>query len=125
MRSDKTLKTWYNKINRRFFHGTLPSNICVRWISEEDLEEDEKLEEDNSGLAWKDDIESRHYGTIVISNDLRNDWRLAIAILVHEMCHVATDFRDEHGPAFEEWRRIIGERGIFRKSAIYKGLTIF
>jgi hypothetical protein len=125
VRSDKTLKKWYNRINRRFFHNVLPSNICVRWISEEDLEEDEYLEEDFSGLAWKEEGEPRHYGTIVISNDMRRDWRLAMAILVHEMCHVATDFRDEHGPAFEEWRQTIGDRGIFRKGAIYKGLTIF
>ena len=125
MRSDKTLKKRYNNINRRFFHNVLPSNICVRWVCEEDLDENEELEEDYSGLAWKEDRASRHYGTIVISNNLRNDWRLAMAILVHEMCHVATDFRDEHGPAFELWRQTIGDRGIFRKGAIYKGLTIF
>lgn len=125
MKSDKTLKKWYRIINKRFFHNELPGNVCVRWGSEEDLEEDERWEEKYNGMAFKEDAGSYHYGTILISNSLRTFPCTRLATLVHEMCHLATDFRDEHGPAFEEWRKIIGDRGVFKKSALLRNLTIF
>lgn len=125
MKSDRTLKFWYNKINKKYFHNELPSNVCVRWGAEEDSEDDEKWEEKYNGQAFLSDSGSRHYANIVISNRLREEPCGRLATLVHEMCHVATVFKDEHGPAFEEWRKTIGDRGIFKKSALLKNLTIF
>jgi hypothetical protein len=126
VRSDKCLKRWYNKINKKFFAGELPSNTCVRWISEREQEKFEDLY-----FAWTSNIEKtdqadgRHKYCIVISKN-KNPGRTAmIATLVHEMCHVATEMRDDHGPAFEAKRQMIADRGIFKKSAVLNGVTIF
>jgi hypothetical protein len=126
VRSDRTLKAWYNKINRKFFDNQLPKNTCVRWINE--LEQ-EKFEE--MYFAWTSNIEGTeqddkiHKYVIVISKNKNPGKTAVLATLIHEMIHVSTEMRDDHGPAFEEKRQMISDKGIFKKHALLRGLTIF
>lgn len=126
MRSDRTLLRLYRLVNKKFFDNTLPHDTCVRYLSER---EQEKFEEKYFGWTshLKDTNQEDGYHTycIVISKS-KNPGRTAIAAtLVHEMVHVATEMRDDHGPAFEAWRQTIADRGIFKKGAVLKGLTLF
>jgi hypothetical protein len=123
VRSDRTLRRWYLKINRRFFSNELPKNVCVRYVTEEDDDEEEKCEERYCG--WSDFGHDGHAYVIVISKMQNPDWRARIATLAHEMCHVSLGLKDDHGRAFEMKRQMISDRGIFKKNAIYKGYTLF
>lgn len=122
MKSDKTLKKWYNFINKKYFLNELPGCVCVRYINEEDIDEEEKCEERYRGWADKTNESRYHKYVIVIVPDGRIS---EIATLVHEMIHIATNLRDDHGPVFEAKRQMISDRGIFKKGAIYKGYTLF
>ena len=121
MHSDKSLKSWYRKINKRFFLNELPNDVCVRYVNEDDDDEEERCEERYCG--WSDRGDERHKYVIVISKT--NDRVARLATLAHEMIHVFTALKDDHGPAFERVRQMISDRGIFKKNAIYKGFTLF
>lgn len=124
MKSDRTLLAWYRRINKRFFDGACPERVCVRWADPE-LETQIKWEEKYFGEASHlfDDI--HHDYQIVMSRPLNEKWLVRISTLVHEMIHLATNLRDDHGPAFEQWRQHIADRGIFKKHALRKGMTLF
>lgn len=128
MRSDKTLRKWYVYINRRFFDNTLPDNVCVRWANELEEADDARWEEKYFGEAWTctgEHADGVHTHCIVLSR-VRNVYSTTrMSTLAHEMIHVATNCRDDHGPAFEKWRLYISDRGIFKKHALRKGLTLF
>ena len=136
MRSDVTLLKWYRKINRRFFDGQLPDNVCVRWANDEE-ESELKWEERYFGwMGWvgKDqkNYDGYHDWEILLSranltkvNHVHAAMSSKLATLAHEMIHVATKNRDDHGPAFEKWRQQIADKGIFRKHALAKDLVIF
>ena len=120
VRSDKCLKRWYRLINKKFFDNELPNNVCVRWISELEQEKFEDMY-----FAWTSKLQGPHSYCIVISKTKNPGKTAVLATLSHEMCHVATGMKDDHGPAFEAQRQKIADRGIFKKNAILKGLTIF
>lgn len=130
MRSDKCLKHWYRLINKKFFNNELPNNVCVRWINELEIEKFEEKyfawtsDKNDSPKAFAED-NYRHEYIIIISKTKNPGKTVVLATLAHEMCHVATKMRDDHGPAFEAQRKLISDRGIFKKGAILKGLTIF
>jgi len=48
-----------------------------------------------------------------------------LSTLIHEMIHIATHFKDSHGPLFAEWHLKLTERGAFKKGALLKGITLF
>lgn len=123
MRSDRTLLKWYRKINRRFFDGTCPDNVCVRWAT--DIEENDRRWEDKyfGGAGRSDD--GYHEWDLCLSRKLNKKLSQKLSSIAHEMIHIATEQRDDHGPAFEKWRVHISERGIFKKHALVKDLTIF
>lgn len=124
MKSDKTLKFWYRAINRKFFGNQLTNNVCVRWANEEDIDEDKRCEEKYFG--WAGEMrEGRHKYEIVLSRKKINSRSTKLLTLAHEMCHIATELKDDHGDAFERWRQIISDRGFFKKHALIHGLTIF
>jgi len=123
VRSDKTLKRYYRIINKKYFLNALPDNVCVRFVNEEDKDEEEKCEENYYGWAERGD--DRHKYLIVISKVKNPGWTAKLATLTHECCHLNTDLKDDHGPAFEAQRQMIADRGIFRKGALLRGLTIF
>lgn len=123
MRSDQTLLKWYRRINKRFFEGQCPDNVCVRWANP--VEETRKWESTYFGEAGRPAILSHHEWEIVLSRVLNVKQSQKLASLAHEMCHLATECRDNHGPAFERWRAYIAERGIFRKHALLKHETLF
>jgi hypothetical protein len=122
LRSDKTLKKYYRLINKKFFENQLPDNVCVRWADED--EDGEGFEERYFGIADRAN-DGYHEYVIVMSRSLNRPAVTRLSTLAHEMCHIATELRDNHGPAFERWRQTIADRGIFKKGALRKGLTLF
>lgn len=125
MRSDRTLLKWYKVINKRFFDGACPERVLVRW-------EDPELE--HRGKRWEDKYfgeasivtdDPDHDFQIVMSKALNNSWSVKISTLVHEMIHLATHLKDNHGPAFSKWHEHLTEKGIFRKHTLRKGFTLF
>ena len=130
MRSDKCLRRWYKLINKKFFNNDLPDNVCVRWANELEIEKFEEKyfawtsDKNDSPAAFSEDRYKHEYA-IIISKRKNPGKTAVLATLAHEMCHVATKMRDDHGPAFEAQRKAISDRGIFKKGAVLKGLTIF
>jgi|SRR5581483_7130418 len=128
MKSDRTLRKWYCTINRRFFDGLCSDKVCVRWANESE-EQEARWEEQYFG--WAQPIEHPRYRFALVLSQIKNQPKrnylgtLALSTLAHEMCHIATECRDDHGPAFENWRVHIAARGIFRKHALYRNVTIF
>ena len=116
MRSDKALKRWYSKINREFFHSELPSNVCVRWA---DPDEEPDIASTDLG------VDARHSFIIIFNREKVPTLTIKVATLIHEMMHVATKCEDDHGADFELVRQQLSDRGIFKKGAVVKGLTIF
>lgn len=116
MRSDPSLKKWYSVINKKFFYGELPSNVIVRWS----LPGEEK---DVASLGRAED--HRHSFILLLNRDKNPTRSIKLSALLHEMIHIATDMRDNHGPLFEEWRVKLGERGAFKKGALLKGISLF
>lgn len=124
MKSDRTMLAWYRRINKRFFGGACPEKVCVRWADPE-METQHRWEDKWFGEASKVDDDPYHEWQIVMSKPLNKKWIVRISTLVHEMIHLATHLKDDHGPAFSQWHEYITERGIFRKHALRKGSTLF
>lgn len=122
MKSDRTLKRWYNFINHNFFLDELPSNVCVRWSNDED--DEEGFEEKYFGLAQLA-VDGRHKYEIVMSRKMNAPAATRLTSLAHEMVHIATELRDNHGPVFSAWHRKLTARGFFEKGSCRKDLTIF
>lgn len=116
MRSDATLKKWYSLINKKFFYGELPQNVIVRWAKDGE-------EPDMASANQADD--HKHSYVIVMNREKITTQSVKLSSLLHEMIHVATGLRDNHGPLFEEWRVKLGERGAFKKGALLKGISLF
>jgi hypothetical protein len=116
MRSDRTLKRWYNLINKKFFFGELPSNVIVRWA----------LPDEEKDIACVERIYGeRHCYEILLNRDKNKTHSQKLNSLIHEMTHVATHYRDNHGPLFAEWHTKLTERGAFKKGALLKGIGLF
>ena len=124
MKSDRTLLGWYTYINERFFDGVCPDRVCVRWADPEETES-RTWEKKYFGEASEAMDDEYHDFQIVMSKPLNKQWIVRISTLVHEMIHLATGLKDDHGPAFERWRVKLGNRGIFKKHALRKGYTLF
>jgi hypothetical protein len=123
VKSDPTLLKWYRLINKRFFDGACPERVCVRWADPDT--EQHNWEDKYFGEASISEDDEHHDYQIVMSRELNKKWMVRISTLVHEMIHLATNLKDDHGPAFENWRKYIGDRGIFKKHALRKGMTLF
>ena len=122
MKSDRTLRKWFRLLNARFFYGACNDSVLVRW-SESDAEDDDELED--IAYGWTDVAHGHWRFQIVLSRRLCRDKMTILNTLAHEMIHVATETRDDHGPEFESWRQRIADRGLFRKGAVLKGVTLF
>jgi len=125
VRSDRSLKMWYREINARFFDNELPDNIVVKWGGPEEEDDEANWEEKYNGYAQRLVGDPLHYAVIVLNNDLRSNPTFKLSILVHEMIHVATDFRDSHGDAFNNWLKKLMDKGLFKKGALFRGITLF
>jgi len=122
VKSDKTLKKYYNRINKRFFQGELPLDTCVRWLDPD--EDDMRLEDKLFGYAdYCSD--GCHKYQIVLSRKLCSPATSRMTTLAHECIHLYLGLKDDHGEAFERVRLMLSDRGIFRKGALIRGLTIF
>jgi hypothetical protein len=120
MRSDPALKKWYNAINAKFFLGQLPDDVCVRWALRKEAKSFprwygycERLRDDDFSYV------------IVLFRKHNKPLSGRLATLAHEMIHVATHTRDDHGPVFERWRARLARRGLFKKGALLKDVTLF
>ena len=122
MRSDPTLKKHFTRINKKFFQGELPKNVCVRWLNPD--EEEIALEDKLFGYAGLAN-DGYHKYQIVLSRALKGPASSRMTTLVHECIHIYLNLRDDHGEAFERVRVMLSERGIYKKNALIKGLTIF
>jgi hypothetical protein len=122
VKSDRTLLKHYQTINRKFFDGQLPDSTCVRWLSED--EDETNLEDKLFGYAALAN-DGRHKYQIVLSRKMNGPASTRFTTLVHECIHIATGLRDDHGPAFEKVRQMLSDRGVYKKGALIKGLTIF
>ena len=123
MKSDAVLRKYYRIINKKFFNDELPNNVCVRYVNEEDEDEESGCEKRYYG--WCSPAFSRHKFVIVISRVKNPGWPAKLSTLCHEMCHIFTGLKDDHGPSFEAARQMISDRGVFKKNAILRGLTLF
>jgi hypothetical protein len=122
MRSDPTLRRWFKRINRDYFDNQVADNTCVRYATDDEVD---KSENENC-YGWCEFAEDgRNRFVIVISKKHNGLLTGRLSTLAHEMIHAVLEIKDSHGPAFERWRERIAQRGIFRKSALVKGLTIF
>lgn len=124
MKSDRTLLKWYRLINKKFFDGACPERVLVRW-ADADEDHEPRWEKKYFGEASRCEHDEYHDYQITMSKPLNKQWIVRISTLVHEMIHLATDLKDDHGPAFESWRQHISDRGIFKKHALRKGSTLF
>jgi hypothetical protein len=124
VRSDPVLRKYYRIINKKFFNEELPNNVCVRYVTDEDTDEEAECERKYYGWT-STGLEKRHKYIIVISRVKNPGWPAKLSTLAHEMVHCATGLRDGHGKAFSDWHEILTSRGLFRKGAILRGLTIF
>ncbi len=122
MRSDRTLKKYFNLINKKFFDGQLPDSTCVRWLDPD--EEEIKLEDKLFGYADKAN-DGYHKYQIVLSRKLCGPASSRMTTLAHECIHIFLELKDDHGQAFERVRQMLSDRGIYKKGAIIRGLTIF
>lgn len=115
--SDRSLKRWYREINRRFFKGELPDNVIVRWAragEEKDVACTEKLNPDSKNKY------------LILLNRAKNPTpSIKLSSLLHETVHIATNYKDEHGEAFDDWHKKLTERGAFRKGALLSNITLF
>jgi hypothetical protein len=124
MRSDRRLKKYYRIINKKFFAGELPNDVCVRYADSDDTDDDEKCEEIYFG--WADKCNDGYHKYQIAISRIKNPGITAVlATLLHECIHIRTSLRDDHGLVFEQWRKTVGERGAFRKGSLLPGLTIF
>lgn len=124
MKSDPTLLRWYKRINKEFFKGACSNKVCVRW-ADPDEDGSHRWEKRYFGEATVSEEDEYHEYQIVMSKPLNKQWMVRISTLVHEMIHIATDLKDDHGPTFEAWRVRLGTRGIFKKHALRRGYTLF
>lgn len=133
MKSDRALRKWYRFINKKFFGSYLTEDVCVRWADENE-EKEVKWEEKYFGWTTKEVSEGhdpRREWTIILSK-VRTGYRgrcmphsVILSTLAHEMVHVATKCKDDHGPVFEKWRQLISDKGFFKKNALVKNTTMF
>jgi hypothetical protein len=114
-KSTPELKRWYRKLNRKFFNGDLPDNVIVRWDADEpDVACTEKRDKDDP-TAY-----------VIGFNRKKNPTKsLLLSAMLHEMIHCATEFKDQHGPAFDKWHKRLVRRGAFKKGAIIPDVTLF
>lgn len=116
MRIDRTLTENYNYLNRRYFAGELPA-ADVGWGTIRDLRVGRGKRAAIAQTVW-DPAKKGERPQILINVLLRRlGWNGVTAFsLLHEMVHVKTRMRDNHGPAFEREMRKLAEKGAFAKA---------
>lgn len=116
--SDGSLKKWYRIINTKFFNNELPDNVIVRWARAGE-------ETDIASCAPIDNPDNKNKYLILLNRAKNPTASIKMSSLAHEMVHVATQYKDDHGPAFDEWHEKLTTRGLFRKGAVLSHVTLF
>jgi len=91
--SDASLKKWYRVINKKFFLGELPDNVIVRWARAGE-------ESDVASCSPIDNPDNKNVYLILLNRAKNPTASIKMSSLAHEMVHVATKYKDDHGPAF-------------------------
>ena len=114
--SNAELKKWYRKLNAKFFNGDLPDNVLLQWATPEQEPDIASCEPRSDGTnCYK-----------LLFNRLKNPTKtLLLSAMLHEMVHIATKYKDNHGPAFDAWHKKLTKRGAFKKGAVLKDVTLF
>jgi hypothetical protein len=110
MRSDPTLKRYYREFNRKFWGNTLPNNVVVRWGTDDDIYEG-NLKRSDAGVCLRHGPHEPM--EIVLDPVMRREkqYKHTKLTLHHEMIHVKTKNRDNHGPVFKKYRDMLIEKG--------------
>ena len=116
--SDGSLKKWYRIINRKFFNNELPDNVIVRWARAGE-------EKDCASCSPIDNPDNKNKYLILLNRSKNPTASIKLSALAHEMVHIATNYKDEHGDAFSEWHEKLTTRGLFRKGALLSNITLF
>jgi hypothetical protein len=115
-KSDKSLKRYYEIINKKFYFGELPSNVIVRWAEPGE-------EPDIASTDWAKN--KRHSYVILLNREKVPTRSIKLSSLLHETIHVVTQKNDDHGEVFSEWHQKLMDRGAFKKGALIRGITLF
>jgi hypothetical protein len=118
LHSDASLKKWYRTINKRFFNNELPDNVIVRWACAGE-------ESDVASCSPLDNPDNKHKYLILLNKSKNPTASIKLSSLAHEMVHIATNYQDEHGEAFDEWHKKLTDRGLFKKGALLSNITLF
>jgi hypothetical protein len=116
--SDRSLKHWYRELNRRFFNNELPDNVIVRWARAGE-------EKDVASCSPVENPDSRNKYLILLNRNKCTTTSIKLTALAHEAVHVATQYRDNHGEAFDDWHKKLTDRGLFKKGALLSNVTLF
>lgn len=79
-KTDKRLRSLYDKYNRLLFDGTLPDNVVLGW--------DDKLTGKHLGQTLSIEEDGNKYFIISISTEIKKLPLVIHQTLVHEMSHV-------------------------------------
>ncbi len=115
-RSDRTLKRYYRRYKRQYpqLFGSLPDgrDIIIRWG---DKRSDRDGLKSAVAVTYSPAIDKEPW-EIVFDKTLRRlkFWNIVKLTLFHEMCHVASRNRDNHGPAFQRRMKMLAANGAFR-----------
>lgn len=116
--SDRSLKKYYRDINHRFFNNELPDNVIVRWAKPGE-------EKDVASCSPIGGDDGKHKYLILLNRKKCTTASIKLAALAHEMVHIATNYKDDHGDAFSEWHQKLTTRGLFKKGAVLPDITLF
>jgi hypothetical protein len=116
--SDASLKKWYRLINKKFFSQELPDNVIVRWARAGE-------ESDVASCSPVDNPDNKHKYLIILNKSKNPTASIKLSSLAHEMVHIATHCKDEHGDAFDDWHKKLTDRGLFKKGALLSNITLF
>jgi hypothetical protein len=116
-KSDPSLKRYYRLLNTKFFNGTLPDNVIVRWARVGE-------EADCASTGHCKPQDPNQY-VILLNRKKCASPSIKVVHLLHECVHVATHMKDDHGPEFDAWHKLLTQRGAFVKGAVLKDTTLF
>jgi hypothetical protein len=116
MRSDRQLKSWFNRLNQMWFGGALPSNTKV-FYAEELTAQDGARHMTFAETEYRD----THTPPIIRIHPMLRERMLKTVVLetlIHEMAHVEefiSGVGGDHGPGWESIMLRLAQAGAFSK----------
>ena len=104
MKSNPTLKRWYTKYNRKYFGNKLPKDTIVFWCK--------RVFRYDDAIGAADVFDALPH-TIYIACELKKIHKVALIVLLHEMCHIAVGGDPDHGRRWQLKMKSLASRGAF------------